>query len=215
QFENYDEYPESHLGKIPLTSAIAHSCNTALIAQHHAASQQDLAKAAASLGIGVDLDVGFPAFFGSVPAKSSTVEHAASVIGQGKVAASPLAMATVAASVAHGKTVAPTLLPSHKTQRETGADEPEPLKKDEAKALRSMMRKAVTSGSAQFLSSVPGKKIMAKTGTAEYGTNNPPNTRAWMIGNRGNLAVAVLVAACEHCSGNGRPLVVEITESTK
>lgn len=215
QFENYDEYPDSHLGKIPLSAAVAHSCNTALIARHNTASQQDLVKAAASLGIGVDLDVGFPAFFGSVPAKASTVEHAASMIGQGKITASPLAMATVAASVAHGKTVVPTLLPDHKTRRDKDADEPEPLKKDEAKALRSMMRKAVTSGSAQFLSSVPGKKIMAKTGTAEYGTKNPPDTRAWMIAIRGDLAVAVFVAEGDSGSGTAGPLLEEFLESTK
>lgn len=213
-FKNYNEYPDSGLGKIPLTTVVANSCNTALVGQHDTASQQDLIHAAASLGIGVDLDVGFPAFFGSVPAKASTVEHAASMIGQGKIAASPLAMGTVAASVAHGKTVVPTLLPDHKTQREKDTDEPEPLTKGEAKALRSMMRKAVTSGSAQFLSAMPGTKIMAKTGTAEYGTKNPPDTRAWMIAIRDDLAVAVFVAEGDSGSGTAGPLLQEFLEST-
>ena len=32
-----------------------------------------------------------------------------------------------------------------------------------------------------------------KTGTAEFGTDNPPKTHAWFIGYRGNLAFAVIV----------------------
>jgi cell division protein FtsI/penicillin-binding protein 2 len=32
-----------------------------------------------------------------------------------------------------------------------------------------------------------------KTGTAEFGTNNPPQTHAWFIGYHGDLAFAVLV----------------------
>ena len=40
-----------------------------------------MAKAAASLGVGVDYDVGFPAFFGSVPAATSETGKAESMIG--------------------------------------------------------------------------------------------------------------------------------------
>ncbi len=32
-----------------------------------------------------------------------------------------------------------------------------------------------------------------KTGTAEFGSDNPPKTHAWFIGYRGNLAFAVIV----------------------
>ena len=46
------------------------------------------------LGTGNALDLGFPAYLGSVPADSTGTEHAASLIGQGRVEASPLAMAT-------------------------------------------------------------------------------------------------------------------------
>ena len=59
----------------------------------------------------MDHDLGFPAYFGSVPTPASETEKAASLIGQGKVLASPMAMAAVAASVAQGATVVPRLLP--------------------------------------------------------------------------------------------------------
>ncbi len=92
--------PSSAIGKIPLSSAIANSCNTAMIATRGKAPQDKLAEAAAALGLGPDLDLGFPAYLGSVPTEAKGTEHAASMIGQGKIEASPLAMAVVAASIA-------------------------------------------------------------------------------------------------------------------
>jgi cell division protein FtsI/penicillin-binding protein 2 len=35
--------------------------------------------------------------------------------------------------------------------------------------------------------------VYGKTGTAEFGTANPPTTHAWFIGYRGDVAFAVLV----------------------
>ena len=35
--------------------------------------------------------------------------------------------------------------------------------------------------------------MYGKTGTAEYGTANPPATHAWFVGWQGNVAFAVLV----------------------
>ena len=60
--------------------------------------------------MGIDYDVGFPSFFGSVPDDSTATGRAAAMIGQGKVEASPMAMAAVVASVAAGETVIPHLV---------------------------------------------------------------------------------------------------------
>ncbi len=109
-FHNVPGYPASALGEVPLRTAFANSCNTAMISQAGKASQQDLHAAAADLGLGVDLHLGAPGASGKVPAKAGTTEHAASMIGQGAITASPLGMATVAASVAAGKRVAPVLV---------------------------------------------------------------------------------------------------------
>jgi cell division protein FtsI/penicillin-binding protein 2 len=56
-----------------------------------------------------------------------------------------------------------------------------------------MMRAVVTSGHAGFLTSVPGAAVGAKTGTAEFGQENPPKTHAWIVAVHGDLAVAVFV----------------------
>ena len=85
--------------------------------------QDDLAEAAAALGLGVDHDLGFPAYLGSVPTEAeSETEHAASMIGQGRVVASPVAMAAVAASVARGETVRPSCCPEPPETPEQPAD---------------------------------------------------------------------------------------------
>ncbi|MEK8226985.1 hypothetical protein NKG05_14230 [Oerskovia sp. M15] len=51
---------------MPFRTAFANSCNTAMISQREAVSQQALHDAAADLGLGVEADLGAPAFFGSV-----------------------------------------------------------------------------------------------------------------------------------------------------
>lgn len=203
-FGNYSDYPASALGEITLRTAFAQSCNTAFIGERDAAAQRDLAAAAESLGLGLDHDLGLPAFLGSVPADAEGTEHAASMIGQGRVLASPLAMAAVAASVADGRTVVPTLLP------EIAAAQPaDTLTTDEAATLADLMRATVESGTAAFLQDVPGGPIGAKTGTAEYGTETPPETHGWMIAIQGDLAVAVFVEEAESGSATAGPLLEE------
>jgi cell division protein FtsI/penicillin-binding protein 2 len=205
-FTNYDDYPASGLGDIPLRSAVANSCNTALISQREELTGEDLAGAAAALGLGVDHDLGFPAFFGQVPTPASVTEQAASLIGQGKVLASPMAMAAVAASVAEGTTVVPRLLPDLPAPE---ADPAAPLTPEEADALRDMMRAVVTEGTARFLQGVPGDPVAAKTGTAEFGTDTPPDTHAWMIATQGDLAVAVFVEEGQSGSQTAGPILEE------
>ncbi|MGZ8744774.1 MAG: penicillin-binding transpeptidase domain-containing protein [Nocardioides sp.] len=203
-FKNYDDYPASGIGDIPLRTAVANSCNTALISQHQRLGGSDLTRAAAALGLGEDHDLGFPAFFGSVPAPASETEKAASLIGQGKVLASPMAMATVAASVVRGAAVVPRLLPDADPVQ---ASPEEPLSAREAAALRDMMRAVVTEGSATFLSDLPGPPIGAKTGTAEFGSGDPLPTHTWMIATQGDLAVAVFVEVGESGSQTAGPIL--------
>lgn len=202
-FKNYDDYPASALGDISLRTAIANSCNTALIGRRDAVAQADLAAAATALGLATTSDPGVPAFVGDVPAEAQSTEHAASMIGQGRVLASPLGMAAVAASVVAGTTVRPWIVDGASTPvAAAGAVTPE-----EAEVLRDLMRAVVTEGSATFLGDVPGDAVMAKTGTAEYGTDSPLRTHAWMIAAQGDLAVAVFVEDGESGAQTAGPLL--------
>jgi cell division protein FtsI/penicillin-binding protein 2 len=203
-FKNYDDYPPGGLGHIALRTAFANSCNTAFISQRNKLTDANQEAAAAALGFGVDHDLGFPAYFGSVPSADTETEHAASMIGQGRVLASPMAMAAVVASVVRGAAVVPRLLVGH----DPGAQSPaKPLTAREAEQLRSMMRSTVTEGSASLLAGLPGPPVIAKTGTAEFGTGNPPSTHAWMIAAQGDLAVAVFVDRGNSGSGTAGPIL--------
>ena len=74
-------------------------------------SGSQLAATGKTFGFGENWDLGLDSFSGSVPADSDLVTRAADMIGQGKVEASPLMMAMVAAAVDSGVSRTPTLLP--------------------------------------------------------------------------------------------------------
>ena len=202
KFSNYSDYPSSQQGRITLRTALAQSCNTAFIGQRSKLDQSSLTDAAGSLGFGIDYDVGFLSFFGSVPQDPTATGRAAAVIGQGKVEASPMAMAAVAASVAAGKTVIP-----HLVDGQQATSKGKPLTDQEAQQLREMMGTVVTEGSGRVLGNVPGPAVLAKTGTAEYGTSEPLKTHAWMIAIQDDLAVAVFVNDGKSGSTTAGPLL--------
>ena len=201
-FKNYSDYPSSSLGRIDLETAVAQSCNTAFIGSRTKLSGTDLADAAGSLGIGIDYDVGFPAYYGSVPKPGSENEKAASMIGQAKVQASPMAMAGAIASAQRGRTVLPYLVDGMKP-----TSKGKPLTGNESQQLRTMLGAVVTQGSGARLRALEPPTVIAKTGTAEFGTDDPPKTHAWMVAAQGDLAVAVFVGLGDTGSQTAGPLL--------
>lgn len=222
EFQNFPGYPTNKLGDIPLRTAFANSCNTAFISSRDKASPESIVAAADALGLTQDVDLGFPAFLGTVPADSTGTDHAATMIGQARVQVSPLAMATVAASVAAGQRITPRLVvPAEGSTPEPTAADPtassaavataaapqQPLTADEATNLRTMMRAVVTEGGATFLQDVPGAEVMAKTGTAQYGESDALQNHVWMIAIQGDLAVAVFVETGDFGSTTAGPIM--------
>jgi len=190
-FKNVDGFPASALGSVPFSTAFAQSCNTAFIRAGEKLDPAELPAAAAALGLTAQAALGVPAFLGSVPEPKPGTEEAASMIGQAKVLASPLGMATVAASIAAGQPVAPTLVVDTKAPAPQGPEKP--VTAAEAASIRGLMRGVVEQGSAKFLLDVPGAPVVAKTGTAEFGDADALQEHAWMIAIQGDLAVAVFV----------------------
>jgi cell division protein FtsI/penicillin-binding protein 2 len=202
KFSNYSDYPPSQRGRITLRTALAQSCNTAFIGQRGKLDKSSLAEAAGSLGFGIDYDVGFSSYFGSVPDDATATGRAAAMIGQGKVQASPMAMAAVVASVAAGETVIP-----HLVDGQQATSKAKPLTDQEARQLRAMMRAVVAEGSGRVLGDLAPPSLLAKTGTAEYGASKPLKTHAWMIAAQGDLAVAVFVNDGKSGSSTAGPLL--------
>lgn len=173
------------------TDVFAQSCNTYFVNARSQLSSTDLRDAAQAFGIGGSWDVGTTTYDGSVPATTSDNDKAAATIGQARVQASPLVMASIAATVKSGTFNQPVLVPDAVKKRFTA---PAALGAEVTGQLRELMRATVTSGSAHALRELPGSPH-AKTGTAEFGTGKPPRTHAWMIGYQGDsdLAWAVLL----------------------
>ncbi|MGO2861476.1 MAG: penicillin-binding transpeptidase domain-containing protein [Brevibacterium sp.] len=217
EFKNAEDHV---LGEVSFEENFAESCNTAFVNAAEAVSSADVADAAAQLGMtagtgggsgsndgsngsgqdGATTDLGIGAKMASVPVDDDPVTHAAQMIGQGKVQASPLAVATMTASADMGIAVTPRLvLDDEATADEgdgsgSGADaQPEELADEDAQALATMMREAVRHGTASGVRDVPGAPVHGKTGTAEYGDETPPRTHSWFAGYQEDVAVAVLV----------------------
>jgi cell division protein FtsI/penicillin-binding protein 2 len=174
------------LGSTTFSQAFAHSCNTAFIGLALRLPNAALPDMAATFGFDTKYSLPLPPAATQFPRPVDDAERAAAAIGQGRVLATPLHMATVAAAAASGVWRAPRLLttdpagPSHR------------LPKGVSSNLRSLMRLVVTEGTGTA-ADVPGKDVAGKTGTAEFGTSG--QTHAWFIGFRGHLAFAVLVPA--------------------
>ena len=173
------------LGAVPFRKDFADSCNAAFVGSAGRVSGAQLQSAARDLGY-TTFDIGVPAFGGDVPPGTDKVEHAADMIGQGKVLASPLAVAVSAATVAAGRLHPPRLLTAT-PPTPTGPALPQ------AGTLQALTRLVVTSGTGTALRNVPGGPVGGKTGTAEFGTQVPPQTHAWFAGYQGDVAFAVLV----------------------
>ena len=169
-------------------------------------------RSAARLGFGIDHALGVPACLGEAPDPPTETERAAGLIGQGKVQASPMAMAAVIASAQAGKTVVPRLVEQVKVSVPPNAT---PLAPAEAKALKAMLRQVVTEGSGSGLADVPGGPVIAKTGTAEYADAGTIRTHAWMIAAQGDLAVAVFVETGESGSQTAGPLLEEFLRGAR
>jgi len=206
-FQNVPGYPTYALGDVPLRVAFANSCNTAFVSQLDTITPAALKEAAADLGIGVATPIGVGAEFGSVPESPGETEHAADLLGQGLVTASPFAMARLAASVAAGHRVDPILVEPLAGASADNGGEPIPvsnLTSDEAAFLRELMAGVVAEGSATILQDVPGI-VGAKTGTAQFGDGSQNHT--WMIAIAGDLAVAVFVEEGEFGSTTSGPIM--------
>lgn len=192
--KSFRNYEGEELGTPTFQQDFAHSCNTAFVSLASKLSDSDLTEAAKALGLGAGWGKSFGiagAFDGSVPSNNGKTDKAASAIGQGRVEASPLAMAVLAGSVARGSFIAPVFAQATDQAASTAA--PVTLDPGAIAAVRSMMADVVTGGTGSALKGVAGGAVSGKTGTAEFGNDSPPKTRAWFIGYQGDTAFAVLV----------------------
>jgi cell division protein FtsI/penicillin-binding protein 2 len=115
-----------------------------------------------------------------VPTSSSN-SLAEELVGQDQITASPLMMASVAATIANGSFKQPILVPGASQLSATA------LPGNTDSALKTLMRAAVTQGTLAGVLTQPG--AYGKTGTAEVQGKTP---NSWTIAVHGDFAVAAL-----------------------
>jgi cell division protein FtsI/penicillin-binding protein 2 len=108
--KSFRNFEGGQLGAIPFRQAFAESCNTAFVTAVEDVPDDQAVAAAERFGFNAEYSLGLNTVGGSYPAPADTTEKAAQAIGQGRVTASPLHMATVAGAVMDGSWEAPTLL---------------------------------------------------------------------------------------------------------
>jgi transpeptidase family protein/MecA-like transpeptidase family protein len=169
----------------PFIADFAQSCNNAFSTQWDHLTGGRLARTAREYyGLDQQWDIGIgslSASYFNAPASASGSEVAQEAFGQGALTASPLAMASVAATIASGRFRQPYLASGGPMV----TAKPLPVTTDTW--LKQMMRAVVTSGTAAPLGL--GPDVYAKTGTADIVGQGKPNS--WLIAFEPSRDVAV------------------------
>jgi len=184
----HNDKGESEPAGTPFSDDFAQSCNNAFDQWWSDLYGRLAGTAKTYYGLDQNWDIGISglaASYFNAPATASGAELAQEAFGQGEVTASPIAMASVAATVDNGSFEQPILVPGTKQLTAT------PLPATTDADLKVMMRDVVTEGTAEGLGF--GSAVYAKTGTADIQTQGKPNS--WLIAfdTSQDLAVGCLV----------------------
>ena len=177
----HNDKNESEPAGTPFSNDFAQSCNNAFTQwwkQLSASSSSGMDKLAQTAqdyyGLSKEWDIGISgesAQYFKIPAHSVNSALAEESFGQGVLQACPLAMASVAATVANGSFKQPILVTGTPQARAT------PLPGNTKSQLWTIMHDVVSSGTAAGMGF--GSDVYAKTGTADVTAGTQPN--AWFV----------------------------------
>jgi len=184
----HNDQHESEPPSTPFSTDFAQSCNNAFSTQWQHLSGALAGTAKKYYGLDQKWDIGITglsASYFNAPASASGSELAQEAFGEGQLVASPIAMASVAATVDNGVFKQPILVAGVKQLTAT------PLPASTDIQLKELMRDVVTSGTAAGIGF--GPTVYAKTGTADIQGQEQPNS--WLIAfdPTRDVAVACLV----------------------
>jgi hypothetical protein len=184
----HNDQGETEPAGTPFITDFASSCNNAFTTQWPSLYGKLAGTARQYFGLDQKWDIGIAgisASYFNAPATASGSELAQEAFGEGQLVASPIAMASVAATVANGSFKQPILVGAVK--RVTAKPLPATTDAD----LKELMRAVVTSGTAAGLGF--GPTVYAKTGTADVKGQDQPNS--WLIGfdSARDIAIGCLV----------------------
>ena len=191
-------------GPTTLLGAFTQSCNTAFLTAAAALPPGALATAARSFGYGFPQILPIAAESGDFPTGGGSAD-ATAAIGQGRVEASPLLVASSLAAAESGTWHQPSLIAG------TPGLVSRPLRPATAAGLRTMLRSVVVSGSGRA-ADLPGPPVSGKTGTAELGGGE---MHAWFAGYRDGLAFCVFVERGASGGATAAPVAARFLSSLR
>jgi len=184
---------EGEAGDYTYKMDFATSCNNAFSSfwDHSGMTGDLLAQTAQTyFGLNQDWDIGLgqKASYMNIPKGLSRGGLAESLVGQGDVVSCPLAMCSVAATVASGSFKQPILLPGQKQLAAT------PLGPNLQANLKALMGSVITSGTAATVAFPKNGHFYGKTGTAEVGSGASLYNNSWFVvfDDQHDLAVCAL-----------------------
>jgi hypothetical protein len=202
---------ESEPAGTPFLTDFAASCNNAFDRWYASLGPQTLAQTAQKyygLNQPWNIGIGSGVPYYTIPPEATNAELALELFGQGKLEASPLAMASVAATVDTGSFKQPIVVPGQPQPAAT------PLPANVHQYLWQLMRAVTQSGgTAAGVFDGVGAPVYAKTGTADVSGQGQPNS--WMVAFDPTLNVAVgcLVVNAGYGASVAGPEVASVLQS--
>ena len=144
-----------------------------------------------------------PRSWATCPSPAATTEHAAHMIGQGKVLVQPARrrdhVGVGGCRAARPRRASSSTRADTRRRRRATARPAGPVRR----APRDDARRGHRRHGHARCAACPAAPVRGKTGTAEFGTENPPQTHAWFTGYQGDVAFAVIVEGGGFGGGGG------------
>jgi peptidoglycan glycosyltransferase len=175
EYKGVRNFESGSFGRIDFAGALRNSVNTAFAQVAEKLGGAGLSRYARAFGFGRPPAMALEAATSSFPRPRDNWDLMWSSIGQAQVLATPLEMASIAATIANrGRRLEPRattldpVLPTRVVARRT------------AREMASLMSAVVVSGTGTR-ASIPGVQVAGKTGTAEVDVNGLRRNHAWFI----------------------------------
>ncbi|BBA96297.1 putative penicillin-binding protein [Actinacidiphila reveromycinica] len=207
----HNDSPSLHNADADLLWDFANSCNTGFITQAPKLGASGLRDTAAQFGLTQPWNIGTatPDDQPGFPDGSGADELTSEMIGQGRVVANPLIMASVAATAATGSFHEPRIVAASMIDgRISAAGVGSRVSGD----LRELMRGAITAGTATGVMSGFGADSGAKTGSAEV--DGQAATNGWFTAFAGDVAVAAVVHDAGFGNTSAGPIVAQVLRAS-